>query len=246
MGRSNDLVPLFDKQPEGLGYRQGVIVSWNPDTAENQVIVAGTVMENLPAFNSSEASLLAPGNVVGLIAINGSWAILGRLIIPGSPEAASSIKSITNRIEASFDPDVGYRNSTSFGDLTGAAVGPSVTLRVGASGRALVFWSAELGVTDPLNWAGKNTPHVGVEVTQGATVINPPINGNALNFALEFPSSGNSGYALATFWFQAATMHLYKNIPAGTTTFTMKYKHDSLSPAGSSAFNSREIAVFAL
>jgi hypothetical protein len=247
MARSDDLVPFLTSKPApGVGFRQGVIVAWDQDTAENTVLVGGTVMTDLPILNSTEASLLEPGDVVGVQTFGNTWAILGRFVFPGTPQAVSAIQSITNRIQATEDVAGGTRNSTSFGDLTGADVGPSVTVRIGSSGRALVFWSAEIGQTSPNQWSVRNTPHVGVEVTQGVTVIHAASATNALNVALEYPASPAAGNAASTFWVQAAMMHVYPSIPVGDTTFTMKYKHDTITPAASSLFQAREIAVFAL
>lgn len=243
--RSSDLVPILTGlggAGGGMGFRQGTVVEWNPDTAENVILVGTKLIENMPILNTSEASLLVPGDVVGIMTSGSSWAIMGRLVIPGTPEAATSIQAITNRIQAAEDVTEGSRDSTSYGDLTGADVGPAVTLRIGASGRALCFWSCEMGQTG--NWQSKLTPHVGVAVS-GATT-RAPNNGNALNLALEYPSSPNPGNALSSTWIQCAMMHLFTGLNPGDTTFTMKYKHDGVVPAGPVDFQSREIAVFAL
>lgn len=241
--RSDDLVPLLAPSPgPAVGFRQGVIVSWNPDNAENTVFVGGSLIENLAILNTSEASLLSVGDVVGILTAGPTWAILGRFTYPGTPEAVSSIQSITNRIQAAKVFGTGTRNSTDWGDLTGTDVGPSVTIRVGSSGRALVFWSAEIGQTG--TWNVKDTPHVGVEISGASTVA--AADGAALNYNFEFPASGADGYAKLSSWIQFATFHLFTGLNAGDNTFTLKYRHDGLSPAGSVSFNAREIAVFAL
>lgn len=253
MTRSSDLVPYLRRPDQGaqpLSYRQGTVIAWNQETAENIVQVGSNLFENLPSLNTSEASLLVPGDVVGLIVSGSTVAVIGRLIVPGSPEAASSIRSITSRIQAAEDPFAGDRNSTTWGDLTGVAVGPSVTVRVGSSGRVLAFWSCELGQTltssggSALSYQTKNTPHVGIEVS-GAT-SRAPSDVNALNLHLEFPAVGQANAAQALSWLQASMMHLFTGLNPGNTTFTMKYRHDGLSPAAHSAFGAREIAVFAL
>lgn len=251
--RSSDLVPYLAKPNGGgdpLSFRQGEVIAWDQETAENVIKVGNGLFENLPCLNTSEASLLVPGDVVGVMIAGSTWAVMGRLIIPGSPEAASSIRSITSRIQAAEDQDSGGRNSTAWGDLTGAAVGPSVTVRIGSSGRALVFWSCELGQTlstatgGVLVWETKNTPHVGIQVSGASTVA--PSDQNALNVHLEFPAVGQANAAQALFWLQGSMMHLFTGLNPGLTTFTMKYRHDTLSPAAFSSFGAREIAVFAL
>lgn len=253
MTRSSDLVPLLaaENAGAGVGFRQGTIIAFDNETAVNLVQVGNSLLENLPILNTSEASLLVPGDVVGILTSGSSWAIMGRLVIPGTPEAASSIRSITNRIQAAEDGGNGYRTSTAWGDLLGGAnVGPSVTMRIGSSGRALCFWSCELGQTlnstgATIDYVTRNTPHVGIQVSGASTVA--AVDGNALNINLEHPGSGTTGFALTSFWLQAAMMHLFTGLNAGMTTFTMKYRHDNLVPSTDrSYFNSRELAVFAL
>lgn len=248
--RSDDLAPLLAASPgPAVGYRQGVIVTWDPDTAENTVSVGGTLFTNLNILNTSEASILAAGDVVGILTLPGTWAILGRLTIPGTPEAVSSIQSITNRIQAAQDATNGTRNSTSWGDLTGTAVGPSVEIRVGSSGRVLAFWSCEFGQTTVAGTATlqsqrKNTPHVGIALSGANTAT--PNEWESLNANIDFATTTGDDAAVLQFWLQAGTMHLYTGLAAGLTTFTMKYRHDGLTPAGDSNFNARELAVFAL
>lgn len=252
MTRSSDLVPLLaaENAGAGVGFRQGTIVAFDNETAINLVQVGNSLLENLPILNTSEASLLTPGDVVGILTAGSSWAIMGRLVIPGSPEAASSIRSITNRIQASEISTDGYTTSNTYGNLTAGAggVGPAVTIRIGSSGRALAFWSCELGQS--LNGSGnltfqqRNTPQVGVEVTGASSVA--PDDFHALNFNIEHPASGSAGTATTMFWAQCAMMHLFTGLTPGMNTFTMKYRVDTMLPANRSTFNAREIAVFAL
>jgi hypothetical protein len=247
--RSSDLVPLLTGLGggKGVGFRQGVVVAWDPDTAENQIQVGNTVIDNLPILNTSEASLLVPGDVVGILTSGSSWAIMGRLVIPGTPEAASSIQSITNRIVASRNDETGTYAGTTWGNLAGTAVGPAVTIRVGASGRALCMWSCEIGQsgTAPfVSWMEKTTPHVGIELS-GANTLEANV-GSALNLNVQHPNSATSGYALTQVWLQAAMLRVYTGLDPGNTTFTMKYKTDGQLPSVAGYFQAREIAVFAL
>lgn len=245
--RSDDLTPVLAPSPgKAVTYRQGVVVAWNQDNGANTIQVGNSLLTNLPALNTSEASLLQPGDVVGILVSGSTWAVLGRLIIPGTPAAVSSIQAITNRIQAAEDAGAGTRNSATYGDLGGgAAVGPAVTIRIGSSGRALAFWCCEIGQTVP--YMEKNTPHVGVEVS-GATSVAANAQ-NALNFALQFPGSASTGFALGSLWVQCASFHLFTGLNAGNNTFTLKYRHDGQLPSGASGevtFQAREIAVFAL
>lgn len=141
--RSDDLVPLVTA-PAGastpVGYRQGVVVSWNRADATGTVLVGGTLMENLPCQSVTEASLLVPGDVVGILTAGATWAILGRFIRAGSPEAAQALAALQTQSATEL-------NTSSITSISWAAAptnpGPEVTIRVGPSGRLLVLLSAE-------------------------------------------------------------------------------------------------------
>ena len=77
---SDDLAPLLASQPAtGAGYRQGVVLAWDPTTAANTIDVGGALINNVPVLNTSESLLLQPGDVVGLLTAGASWCVLGRL-----------------------------------------------------------------------------------------------------------------------------------------------------------------------
>jgi hypothetical protein len=86
----DDLVGLFaPASGPGVGFRQGQIVAWNPQTGENVVNVGGTELSNLAILNTGEAIALKVGHVVGLLTMSGSWFIIGRITVPGDPDFAS-------------------------------------------------------------------------------------------------------------------------------------------------------------
>lgn len=250
MSRSNDLIPyLSGGGSPSNNWRQGKIISWNPDTGENLVDVGGAVLENLPFLNSTEASLFSVGDVVVLRTWGASFAIDGRIFYPGTAGAVSGFQAVTGRVQAVSDPSSGTRNSTTFGDLTGSAVGPAVTVRIGTSGKAWVSWSAEMGQilnAGNIQIAYRNTPHVGIAISGANTVAADDLI--ALNFNLEYPGAGQTGTAESIFWFQGAMTYVYTGLTPGLTTFTMKYKHDTLTPStgNSSAFGARSLIVFPL
>jgi hypothetical protein len=242
--RSNDLAALLvQRQPTGVGFRQGVVLAWNPDTAQNTVDVGGVVLTDVPILNTSESRLLTPGAVVGILTAGSSWMILGRVTVPNTPDAASALAMISQRIVAASDPAQGTRSSSSFGDLTGAAVGPSVTVTISSVGRAaLVFWSAGYGEPDDLSWQPRSTAGISVEVS-GATSI--AASGDySLGHNMQFPEAPNPGNALTFSSFQNSLMHLFTGLNPGSTNFTMKYRN--LAGTTDCRFETREIAVFAL
>lgn len=244
--RSDDLVPLLAPgrgAPAGpaVGFRQGLVITWDTETAENTVLVGGTVMENLPILNTSEAAILASGDVVGIMTAGPTWAIMGRFTYPGTPEAVSGIKAITQRIVVSRDGALGTRSSSTWGDLTGVAVGPSVTVKIGDSGRALVFWTCEMGDTPTAVFRAEAGcgPAVSGATTDG------PNEDWATGHQLQTGTLGNNTFLRA----QYAGMHVYEGLNPGDTTFTLKYRSYTQNAAAASVsvdFTAREIAVFIL
>ena len=241
--RSDDLVPLLKESPgPAVGFRQGFIVTWNRETAENTVVVGRSLMTNLPILNTSEAAILAAGDVVGILTAGQTWGILGRFTIPGTPEAVTGIKAITDRIVAASDPFEGTRNSTSYGDLTGVGVGPEVTVTVGPSGRALVFWSCDVLREDVFQT--HSSGDVSVALSGANTIAASPAY--SLGFNLSQPPSAFDGYGLHAWAGQWSLFHLFTDLDPGETTFTMKYQVPYSTPVVATRFSAREIAVFVL
>lgn len=139
---------------------------------------------------------------------------------------------------ASKDVDEGTRTANTFGDLTGSSVGPSITVTIGQTGRALVFWTAEYGYTG--DWESLSTAFVSVEVS-GATAI-PANREYGMGFTINFPASPNPGNALVALTQQGSAFHFFDNLNPGVNTFTMKYQNSE----GSNAvrYSQREIAIF--
>ncbi len=85
-----DLTNLFRAPAASSPFRQGRIVSFNSATGANTVEVAGAVLTNLALLNSGEAVLYQPGDAVILVKYAASWAILGRIFVPGASKLASA------------------------------------------------------------------------------------------------------------------------------------------------------------
>lgn len=243
---SDDLTPLLAQQPAPtVGLRSGIVREWNPVTAENVIEVDGVRVENIGIFNTNEALLLQPGDVVKILTSGtgaSSWGILGRFTLPGTPEAASALKMVSSRIVAARDDTMGTRNDAAYGDLTGSGVGPAVTATISSSGKALVFWSADVGaVAWRRIWTG------GVSVAVSGATTRAADGAFSMGPFLEHPASGSPGAALTSGGIQCAMMHVFTGLTAGLNTFTLKYRHAAASVGeGPVEFQQREIAVFAL
>ncbi|WP_433460687.1 hypothetical protein [Micromonospora sp. CA-248212] len=239
---SDDLTPVLAPQPTtGLALRQGIVRAWNQTTAENTVEVSGVLVDNLPVLNTNEAAQLAAGDVVSILAAGsavGSWAVLGRLTIPGTPEAASALRLVSSRIVAAVDNSTGTLTAPTpvYTDLAGVSAGPSVTVNISSSGKALVMFGVETA------WAGSVPDGLGAYASvavSGATVISASPQwgvGHDVNPVNEAET------------FTASKHHLFTGLTPGSNTFTMKYRMYTVTGSGTPtvSFREREIAVFAL
>jgi hypothetical protein len=124
-------------------------------------------------------------------------------------------------------------SSLSYVDL--ATVGPSVTVTIGQTGRAMLILSARIGWSVADDQAGGA---MGVELT-GANVATPGGSGEP---GLSKYSEVSTGGAVARADFDYSSfVHFYEGLTPGETTFTCKYK--SLVSGASADFQERKIAI---
>lgn len=211
MNRSEDLAPLLVPQPDGsVGFRQGVVESWDPLTAQNTVRVGGTLLTDLPTIASStEVLLMQPGDVVGIQVVgNGATAtmyIIGRIVRPGTAQAASvmSMFGATGALVAATETT----SSGTFTDL--ATVGPSVTTTIFSTGRCLVLLSATLNPT--VNDGAKMSVAVSGATTRAASDV------STIPYATASGTNDQVGVS-------AGNSNLLVGLNAGNNTFTAKYR----------------------
>jgi len=227
----DDLVSLLARPEPGpaqpVGYRQGVIISYNQTTGANQVLVGGTTVTDLPLLNTSEALLLTPGAVVGILTAGPSWFIIGRVTVPGSEQALSALRMVSDRMLADEVPGQGTRAQATFGDLNDQ-VGPSVTATISRSGMALVLVGATITTAGAIYSGGLMGFDITGATTRGASVAD----------SLEFSMSSEAFSASAT------RSILVTGLNAGEHTFTARYR----SAASGTPFTceNRNLVVFAL
>ncbi|WP_146605704.1 hypothetical protein [Micromonospora craterilacus] len=245
--RGDDMVPfLLPPDGDGLGFRQGVVVEWNPDTAKNKIAVAGAVVEDLPIFNTSEALLITPGAVVGILTAGRTWFVLGRITIPGTPEAASALQMITTATDAvsSF-----IRVTSTYPDYVSApdGLGPTVPVRIGPNRRALIILSAQMQFASDVGAAPPQyrNGRVGYRITQVSTgtVTAPPSDDRKLLMQ----TNGQENTLFAASLVSVASGFMFP--AAGEYTVEMMYSALNLGgadAAGQIAFSSRMLAVIPL
>lgn len=231
MLRSDDLAPLFDTDLKGPAipvlYRKGRLDAWDPDTFENTVVVDGVSLPNLTILSAAEAKGFAAGDKVGLHLIDGSWAIVGQFVTPGSAEVTAILDRLSTELgERAASADVAAAEGTisaTFTDL--ATPGPAVTLDIGASGKALVIVSArEVSTT--------STPVMSYAISGATTVAADDADSLAITV------TGGASLLGA-----ASRLSLASGLNPGSTTFTAKYRRVG---ATTITFDQRNITVFAL
>lgn len=79
MASTDDYADFFTPPPQPLGYRQGVIVSWNTATGANVVRIANTNFTNLPLIKNIDLVNFRVNDYVAVIKYNDSYAILGKI-----------------------------------------------------------------------------------------------------------------------------------------------------------------------
>lgn len=239
--RSDDLVPLLKPDAgKPVGFRQGVVVSWDQETAENTILVGGSLMENLPILNTSEAAILAEGNVVSILTAGSTWGILGRFTIPGTAEAVSALSAIKVQSDSVNTPEA--TTSGSFTDL--ATPGPEVVATIGPTGRAVLILSAQITLTVPTGGGITSVQAQMSFIGTGANVF-PTGTYQSMAGQLWYNSSQSGGFdtSIETKTHMSKTF-LLEGLSPGSTTFTAKYRR--ASGAGTLSFDDRNMTVLPL
>lgn len=85
--RSSDLAPLLARVGRAeLGFHQGTIVTWDPQTGANTISMAGSILTDVPCLGSTELFTMQPGRIVGLLRVRSQYFVLGTIGIPGTTE----------------------------------------------------------------------------------------------------------------------------------------------------------------
>jgi hypothetical protein len=238
---TDDLSPYLNRANPGkpLTYRQGTVVFWDPVTAENIIQVGNELFTDVPILNTNEAAILAAGDIVGIMVAGATWGILGRFTVPGTAAAVSALSSL--RTAADSVTGLDSFTGTSF-VAASTFPGPEVTISVGASGRLLIFLSAD--ISGQGSAAANNTVQPGGMmgfVLSGANTLAASsarayrVTGNALtnSSAITYGATGAGTRAV-----------LLDGLTPGSTTVTAQYA--KIGTATQANITNRNIAVMAL
>lgn len=222
------LVQGFQQQATGntdLGWRTGVIESWDELTGLNSVNIAGSTFDNLRVLSTGAVQPLQPGDVVGIIRTGSQYFILGKVDAPG---AGAGERIASDRVAKQTDVPA----NGPMADLVGSP-GPSVTMFVGSSRRVLVIHSCEIYVNGLVDISPTAYGHQGVQIS-GAT--NVPAE-SAVTNAFLGGLTGTSGSTSAT-----TLVTSVDGLNSGQNTFTCKYRSDANGDASISV-NNRVLTV---
>jgi hypothetical protein len=240
--RSSDLGPLLAPPAGaggGVGFRQGVIVTWDPVTANNQVLVGKELFDNLPILNTSEAAILAEGDVVGILTSGPTWGILGRFTIPGSVQAVSALSSL--RTQSADVSDVESTTSDTFTDLS--TPGPTVDISVGASGRLLIILGADMEFEVPSGSSISTSGGYMAFQLSGANTLGPS-DGSSVHGNVRYSSAQAGGFDTSILSrLGASRVVLRSGLAPGLTTVTAKYRRRT---NGAATFSNRNLTAMAL
>lgn len=224
----NNIAPLFGPAPAGPGqpvsFRQGEIITFDPVTLANTVVVGGTVLSNLPLLGVGEATLLAPGSIVGLSTVGEdtkTMYIVGRIVKPNTTEATSAIALLNSQVFAAQVPEQDTATLTTFEHL--AHYGPEVSVPVRATGRLLVMCTAQLQWVTGFVAAPARGAYVSITMS-GANIMTTGTASNRLlpdfNISLT-PSAGTLAEACQVC---STATAVFDALNPGMTVVTMKYQ----------------------
>lgn len=227
--------PPLSQPSQGVRFRQGLVVSFDPDTLSNVVNVGGTLLTDLPLLGIAEAASIAEGSVVGLLAMEGTtgmatYAIVGLFVTPNTAAATDAITRLSQNIVTSTVAALESTSSATYTDLT--TPGPSVTIRVKASGRVLVYVSCQTAVENK---------QVAMSFDMAGANVAAASDDTSFLFGHTVSSAGENSVIFAT---RLAELH---GLNPGLTTFTAKYRMPlRIGGSATASFFNRNLTVFAI
>jgi hypothetical protein len=250
MSSIDDLASLISGPPGGAAqnvrYRQGVVVSFDQNTLANVINVAGTLLTNLPLLGLGEATTYQTNDVVGILVIGDensalSYAIIGQIVTPNTPEAIAAVSLLNQQIFSSQIITNESTTSTTYTDL--ATQGPQVTVNIGPTGRILVLLSVQIFRSEGAQNVWAFEARATIEMS-GANVVAASDTGPVL---CEMADSGSLSGGITNAPLGAKTITsqgVISGLTPGLTTIMAKYK--SLNVVDAMEFSRRTLTVIRL
>lgn len=216
-------------------FRKGTIITFDPVTLANTVLVGETIMSNLALLGVAEADTYVTGAQVVIHLFEGSWAIVGRYVTPNTAAATDAVNRLGNGTVSASVLAGESTTSTSFTDLT--TVGPIVNAIVKGSGKLLVVLSASMLAQDTGASSGAYMA-VDVVASNGTTVITAA----AFLGPLGFEYSDNASHLIGDSIHAARTSLLSLSPDA----YTLTAKYSSASGGNDANFFNRNVTCISI
>lgn len=249
--RSDDLAQLFTQDVGGvaqpIGYRQGLIIAWDPVTLQNTVRVGGEELHNLPIRGIADAQFYAVGMIVGIEVFGRTMAISTPYVTPGTQQATDILLRLASRIKTATTTGFQTTNSATFADIPGGTVGPIVeNVLIGPSGRCLVLLTAHVqeGSIDIIR-GGVMAYDIEGATTSTVTGSSPATHINSLRIGHTDDGDVDGGTSSNNLNMQSTAVHERSGLNPGLHTFTAKYLVAG-GGADQVTFGNRTITVFSL
>lgn len=215
-------------------WRKGTIIEFDETTGESVVDVGGSNIVAIPLLGIAEAATYEAGASVGILVVetggSQSWFILGRIARPSTAEYARALTRLGDATQADFDSATGtLTGGAAYIDLSGAAVGPQVSVNVGLSGKLLVTVGC-LAEYDNGPGPAPFDQIMGFRMTTAATGANAWSGDGQwalihYDQSLDTTTKRNGGT-------RASAVHLFEGLNPGLTTITCKYNMPTLGGTG--------------
>jgi len=177
---TDNLATLFAAAQPGVRFRQGTVLTWNANTGENTIDLAGGTLTNVPILNTAEAIALKAGHVVGLLGQGSAWFVIGRVTAPNSADFAGASVAFAGEGESAAN----FALSTS----STAKVTGSLTVPAWAD-EAIVLATSNMSLWNTRAVVDFATASIAIDGSGGGTV--------QAGFAPDGNASGNYLVAMA-------------------------------------------------
>lgn len=210
------LAQLLSTISPGVQMRQGTVTNYNGGSID--VTINDTLLTSIPYLDSY---IPVVGDTVMLLQAGATWLTIGRAGT-GTPQLAPVAQSIATKESTT---------SSTYTDLS--TFGPSATIIVPATGRAIAHFSAEVG------WADGTT-----DSADGGFMSIALSGANTVAAVDDFRAGAFNQFGGTNFndgEYEVGRSYAFTGLTPGSTTFTMKYR--SAGSGKSVDFGRRTIVV---
>ncbi len=205
-----DLITAGTRGPTGgedVAIHTGVILSWDPVSGANTVLVNNSAIDNLKSVQPGLAARYSAGDTVVVIRKQTQYFILGKVAAPGGAAGSAPVGNTLSTVNVPSTGGV-------FTDIPGS-VGPSVTTYIGSNRAALVLFGFRYN-------GFQSIVEMSFEIS-GATVL-PAASYTGETCSAGFTSTVAPNITMVNTCSASYLAGASVLLASGLTTFTAKYK----------------------